>query len=113
MDNRIEVNSDIHMNLQLAWTGDYPSLKRFVNENLKLVGEWDQPGGDKKVFTDGNISISWKKSRKDLQFNGKHANKLKRIVFSMIGTEDVKTAKYTNDSSAGCTDGLIGSACQW
>ena len=50
MNNRVEVNSDVRVNLQLAWTCDYPSLKRFVNENLKLVGEWHQPGGNKKAL---------------------------------------------------------------
>ena len=47
MDSCAEVSPEIRVNLQLAWTGDYQSLKSFVNENLKLVGEWDQPGSDK------------------------------------------------------------------
>ena len=100
------------MNLQLACTDDYQSLKSFVNENLKLVGEWDQPGSDKKVFTDGSVSISWRKNRKDLQFSGKDATKLKRMVCSMICTENVNTTKYTDNSSIVCTDGLTGPNCQ-
>ena len=104
MDNCVDVNSDICENLQLAWTGDYSSLKRFVSETLKLVGEWDQPGGDKKVFTDDITSISWRRGRMDLQFSGKDAEKLKRMACSMtsyvmICTGNVNNTKGANSSS--------------
>ena len=48
--------------LQIAWTGDLLSLKQFANETLKLVGQGSQPGGDKKVFTSGTNTISWRKN---------------------------------------------------
>lgn len=63
--------------MQLAWIGDYTSFKKFVNENLQLIGNWTQPGSDKKVFTDGKTVITWRKNRKDLQFGGKDAIDLK------------------------------------
>ena len=67
-----------------------------VSEKLKLVGEWDQPGGDKKVFTDSNTSISWRKGRWNLQFSGKDAEKLKRIMACLIiCTENVNTQRVT------------------
>ena len=43
-----EAVSTIRDKLDFAWTGDFPSLKRFVNERLRLTGVWSQPGGDKK-----------------------------------------------------------------
>lgn len=33
-----------------AWSGDNDSLKKFISEDLKLVGNREQPGGDKKNF---------------------------------------------------------------
>jgi hypothetical protein len=30
--------------LQLAWMGDFDSLKQFVSEKLNLNGEWVSPG---------------------------------------------------------------------
>ena len=35
-------------NLWTAWSGDYDSLKKFISIDLKLDGNWGQPGSDKK-----------------------------------------------------------------
>ena len=96
MDNCVEVNSDICENLQLAWRGDYSSLKRFESQKLQLVGEWDQPSGDKKVFTGGNTSISWRRGIRDLQFSDKDAENMACL---MICTENVNNTKSANSSS--------------
>ena len=50
---------NVKAHLSFAWTGDFESLKQLVGENLKLVGSWSQPGGDKKVFSSStNVSIT-------------------------------------------------------
>ena len=33
-------------------------LKEIFSDELKLDGVWDQPGGDKKIFSTADISIS-------------------------------------------------------
>jgi hypothetical protein len=38
-------------NLSIAWTGDFDSLRKFTSNELKLDGNWEQPGGDKKYLT--------------------------------------------------------------
>ena len=43
--------------LSFAWAGNYDALKAFVVDDLKLNGNWEQPGGDKKVFKFNNSSI--------------------------------------------------------
>ena len=48
-------------NISFAWTGDLELLKQFVNEILYLDGEWSQPESDRKVFTYGDSSITWRK----------------------------------------------------
>ena len=63
--------------LSLAWTGDYESLKQFVRETCKLDGSWDQPGGDRKLFTVGDSKILWKKNKSLLSFDGPRANVLR------------------------------------
>ena len=34
--------------LNIAWSGDFGSLKQFFKDVLSFGGEWSQPGGDKK-----------------------------------------------------------------
>ena len=63
--------------LSLAGTGDYESLKQFVHETCKLDGSWDQPGGDRKLFTVGDSKILWKKKKSLLSFDGPRANVLR------------------------------------
>ena len=63
--------------LSLAWTGDYESLKQFVRETCKLDGSWDQPCGDRKLFTVGDSKILWKKNKSLLSFDGPRANVLR------------------------------------
>ena len=50
-------------NICFAWTGDYEALKTFVASDLKLNGNWEQPGGDKKVFYFNNNSIAWRRNK--------------------------------------------------
>ena len=38
-------------NLCIALSGDFDSLKKFISEDLKSDGNWEQPGGDKKTTT--------------------------------------------------------------
>ena len=45
------------VNLCFAWIGDFESLKQFVREDLKLRGDWEQSGGDKKVFFMQQITL--------------------------------------------------------
>ena len=61
-------------NLCFAWQGDYDSLKTFFSDELKLDGVWEQPGGDKKIFSTADISISWRKNKSLLHIVGKEVN---------------------------------------
>ena len=45
-------------NLYFAWTGDFESLKQLDAENLKVVDSWSHPGGEKKLLSSENASIS-------------------------------------------------------
>jgi hypothetical protein len=101
--NLSQPSSQLSDHLQIAWTGDFLSLKQFVNENLKLQGQWSQPGVDKKVFTTGTNSISWRKSRKDLQFKGTDAELLKHSVCSIMkDTGNIVNNMATNTEMPTC-----------
>ena len=64
--------------LQLYWNSDFEQLKQFVNKNIVLRnGVWSSLGGDKKTYSDGHTSISWRKSKKLLQIEGKEENLIK------------------------------------
>ena len=44
-----------------SWKGNLSQLKSFVQNELKLAGDWSSPGGDRKVFesTDTCIKFKW------------------------------------------------------
>ena len=44
-----------------SWKGNLSQLRRLVQNELKLTGNWSSPGGDRKVFksTDTRIKIKW------------------------------------------------------
>ena len=90
--------------LCLAWCGDLESLKELLSEKYKLNGAWSQPGGDKKVFTFGDSSISWRKNRSLLHFDGTEANLIKKEMCKQI-CEDGK------DNSADSHALVAGSSC--
>ena len=66
--NTEQDNLVVKSSLELTWTGDFKSLKSFVCNNMKLQGEWTQPGGDKKVFTGNSFCVTWRKGKKLLNF---------------------------------------------
>lgn len=46
---------------------------------MKLQSTWSQPGRDKKVFCGDMFTITWKRSKKILNFDGEESNKVKRL----------------------------------
>ena len=90
--------------LCLAWFGDLESLKELLSEKYKLNGAWSQPDGDKKVFTFGDSSISWRKNRSLLHFDGTEANLIKKEMCKQI-CEDGE------DNSADSHALVAGSSC--
>ena len=91
-------------NLRVAWVGDYDSLKRFVVEDLKLNGIWDQPGGDKKIFKADGISISWRKTKSLLHLEGAEAGSVTKQLFAEIcnNTPTTNGDVNTENSNSSC-----------
>ena len=87
----------------LDWTGEYESLKKFLSEDLKLIGIWEQPGGDKKVFKTRNISISWRKSKSLLYIEGPEADKITQLLCSKIMENLNSVSGNSNISSSDCS----------
>ena len=44
--------------LNIAWSGDFGSLKQFFKDVLNFGGEWSQPGGDKKKYSHSVNQVS-------------------------------------------------------
>ena len=81
-------------NLCFAWSGDFESLKLFIKEDLKLDGTWSHPGGDKKLFSTENITISWRRSKSILWLKGENADGLMKNLCDMM----LERGKYSNNS---------------
>lgn len=76
--------------LCFAWIGDFESLKNFVKEKLKLDGTWLQPGGDKKLFTSEDSTITWRKNKNLLSLDGERANDIaKELCKQMCKCDEV------------------------
>ncbi|CAB4027556.1 Hypothetical predicted protein [Paramuricea clavata] len=73
---------------KLSWAGDLVSLKDFVSDYLSLKGEWRSPGGEKKTFTDGSVSIAWWKNMKFLFLNGLDNNVLSKLKSTVCQNKD-------------------------
>ena len=70
--------------LRLCWTGDLEKLKLFVSKNVDFVGVWTSPGNDKKKYSDGYSSISWRKSKKVLEIEGRDRNLITAKLCTML-----------------------------
>ena len=86
-------------NLRVAWVGDYDSLKRFVGEDLKLNGIWDQIPDR----ADG-ISISWRKTKSVLHLEGAEAGSDTKQLFAKIcnNTPTTNSDVNTENSNSSC-----------
>ena len=92
--------------LSLAWSGDFDSLKEFICKTCDFVGNWSQPGGDKKVFSfNDDSSISWRKSKKVLSFNGPQASQLMRDLCKRLSEQEAYTSDFADEHS-------VENACQ-
>ena len=70
--------------LKLSWSGDYESLRSFVDSELNLQGKWTSTGGENKLFESDNVDIHWRAKKKFLRIEGKQASEVKRSLLMMI-----------------------------
>lgn len=82
--------------LKLSWAGDLQSLKDFVNDYLNLNGEWSSPGGERKTFTDGCVSITWWKNKKFLSLNGLDNNMVSKLKSAVCQNKDGCNSEATS-----------------
>ena len=66
-------------NLKVKWTGDFESLKDFVEKNLKELGEWTLPR-DQHRFVSSDLCITWYSTTKTLLLQGNDGNRLKETL---------------------------------
>ncbi|CAB3990102.1 Hypothetical predicted protein [Paramuricea clavata] len=84
--------------LRLCWTGDLEKLKLFVSKNVDFVGVWTSPGNDRKKYSDGYSSISWSKSKKVLEIEGRDRNLITAKLCTMLCNDfdPVQSSKSDN-----------------
>jgi hypothetical protein len=58
-----EITALAMKNLKLSRAGDFESLKRVVSDYIKFDGRWTSPGGEKKVCSNPDTSITWWKNK--------------------------------------------------
>ncbi len=86
--------------LCIAWSGTYESLKQFVSEDLQLKGTWEQPGGDRKLFSCDTSTILWRKNKGLLSVKGENARELcKRMCNYHASDSQVSASAHTQLSN--------------
>ena len=93
----------LHLNDgKLVWMNDLESLKKFVENVLKLQGKWLTPGGNTKQFkcSNGNVIINWyNKKQQTLNFQGRDGPALKDRLIELIHKKPRKTTE-TQDANS-------------
>ena len=96
-------------NISLAWTGDFKSLKQFTADVLKLNGDWTQPGGDKKVFANGDITLIWRKTKYLLSVDGRKSVEVKKRICEEMFRDNSKSASPLSIQEA--QEGVTADTC--
>lgn len=106
----VNSNSSSGLNLKLAWSGDYQSLKNFVKDELNIDGKWTSPGGEKKHFTSEYVEISWWMNKKYMVIDDANAkcvvHSLLQYVGENYGLSDSKskTSEAKHCSPCSCSE---------
>ena len=77
---------------KLKWRGSLETLRSFVSSELNLSGKWTSPGGDLKVFTNGNksmnenetVTIKWYQGKKVFLVQGDRASNIEATIYDKI-----------------------------
>ena len=93
----------LHLNDgKLVWMNDLESLKKFVENVLKLQGKWLTPGGNTKQCkcSNGNVIINWySKKQQTLNFQGRDGPALKDRLIELVHKKPRKTTE-TQDANS-------------
>ena len=65
---------------------------------MNFGGEWSQPGGDKKIFTFGKSSISWRKSKSILHFEGEESTTIKKRICEVMLDKEISSQQQVHSS---------------
>ena len=69
---------------KFIWEGTYENLKKFVADELKLLGAWTTPGGETKLFTSPLVCLKWQsKTSKWITLSGDEANDVAKQLGSI------------------------------
>ena len=95
----------LHLNDgKLVWMNDLESLKKFVENVLKLQEKWLTPGGNTKQFkcSNGNVIINWySKKQLTLNFQVRDGPALKDKLIELVHKKPRKTTETQDANSPG------------
>ena len=86
---------------------DLESLKKFVQNVLKLQGKWLTPGGNTKQFkcSNGNVIINWYSNKQQtLNFQGRDGPALKDKLIELVHKKARKTTETQDANSLSSTE---------
>ena len=80
-------SNDAHLNIsydggKVKWTGNFESLKDFVEKNLRELGEWTSQR-DQHRFVSSDLCITWYSATQTLQLQGKEGGRLKNTLIDI------------------------------
>ena len=75
---RLNISND-GKNFKVKWTGNFESLKGFVEKDLKELGEWTLPR-DQYKFVSSDLCITWYSTTKTLRLQGNDGDRLKETL---------------------------------
>ena len=87
---------------KFIWDGTYENLKKFVANELKLLGTWKLPGDETKVFTSPSVCLKWQsKTSKCITLSGDEAKDVAKQLRSLYdeATMNLTTSSISVDDS--------------
>ncbi|CAB4007613.1 Scavenger receptor cysteine-rich type 1 M130 [Paramuricea clavata] len=74
----------------LKWQGDYNELCQFVDDLQLQPGSWSTPGGNCKLFENGEVAIRWYSNTRTITLKGERAAEVKDKIIKLnqeLGSE--------------------------
>ena len=86
------------INSDLKWDGTLNDLKSFIELMLNRKGTWKGKKDKKHTFQDGEITLSWTPSSKNLELSGYGVEKTEEVLNNLIEKVKKKQDNDVNDN---------------
>ena len=90
---------------KLSWTGDFGSMKVFLNDILKVKGQWSS-GGESEALESDEVLSRWYGSKQSLTVSGPSAEEIKAKFVELLNNGPENIVADDSVANASCLNKL-------